>query len=84
MDGWKIGQEKRICDVKRKIYIYKSSANARAGVSGYFLLNKNLQIVAEMWMPKGPKAVFTESILKKRQKKTCNFVCMYVKTKLCG
>lgn len=31
-------------------------------------------------MPKGPKAVFTESILQKRQKKrTCNFVCMYVK-----
>lgn len=27
----------------------KTSASARAGVSGYFLLNKNLQIVAEIW-----------------------------------
>lgn len=41
----------------------KSSANARAGVSVYFLQIKNSQIVAEIWMPKGPKAVFTESIL---------------------
>lgn len=57
--------EKGVVALKEK----KSSANARAGVSGYFLLNKNLQIVAEIWMPKGPKAVFTESILKKRQKK---------------
>lgn len=61
----------------KKIYIYISSANARAGVSGYFLLNKNLRIVAEIWMPKGPKAVFTESILKKRQKRhVILYVCM--------
>lgn len=67
-------------ELKKKQKTKKKPAGARAGALDYFL-QKNVQIVAEMWVtvPKGPKAVFTESILKRRTKKKkqkCNFVCM--------